>query len=146
MTSSRLNMPTTWLPVITGSWLTPSRSICWRAVHSSAARVRAFRLLQGKHDLGRTCRCPVRPWHFLDPVQGHQANGIRSALDEEAAAAAAQNVFIHELLQRQVRRDGCTVTAHGLRNRVTRQQTLKYHLMHLRRGGIVEKPADEGDP
>jgi hypothetical protein len=35
MTSSRLSIQTTWLSVITGSWFTPSRSICCRAVHNS---------------------------------------------------------------------------------------------------------------
>jgi L-histidine N-alpha-methyltransferase len=79
-----------------------------------------FQLLQGEHGLGCACGWPVGPGHFLHPVQGHQANGICSALNEKATSAAAEDVLIHELLQRQFCRDGGAVAVHGLRNRVIR--------------------------
>jgi len=38
------------------------------------------------------------------------------------------------------------MSAHGLRNFVACQQTLKHHLLRLRGSSVVEEPADKRDP
>src|SRR5574337_320769 len=38
------------------------------------------------------------------------------------------------------------MSAHGLRDSMARQQTLKHHLLHLGGSRVIEEPADERDP
>src|SRR5581483_2704053 len=99
-----------------------------------------------EHHLRSSRVSPVGSGYFLDPVKGHEANCVCSTIHQEAAATGAEDVFVHQLLQGQVCRDGDALSTHGLGSRVARQQTLKDHLVHLRRGCTVKEPADKGNP
>jgi hypothetical protein len=66
MTSSRLNMPTTWRSRVTGNWLTPLRSSFCRAVHTSASGF-ATEIQAKKHcpaDIVVWVDTPVGIYHF----------------------------------------------------------------------------------
>ena len=94
-------MPSTWLPVITGSWLTPQRSISSRATHSLVAGLSAS-VLRVEHYLRSGRGPPVGPEYFLDAVTDHQPDSVYSTIGYEAAATGAEDVFVHQLLQGQV--------------------------------------------
>ena len=67
-------------------------------------------------------------------------------IDNECAAAAADDVVIHELLKREIGGYRCHVDRSSPGQRYALRLHLYHHLLHLNRRGILQEPADECDP
>ena len=48
-------------------------------------------------------RLPFGTRHFLYPLQGHQTNGVVSTVDEKTVLPVAKDMFVHQILERQIR-------------------------------------------
>src|SRR6185437_9744101 len=109
-------------------------------------RIDAFELLEWKHDLRDARHRPFAAGHLFDAMQGDEADRVVSAVDEEAALAAHEDLSVHQRLERQVFRYHGVTCAHGLRRAMACQQPLKRHLLGLDRSRAIQKPADKRNP
>src|SRR5271169_5414207 len=85
-------------------------------------RINALRLFYGKHHLSDTRRRPFGVRHSPNPLQRHQTNGVASAVNEKTALPATENVFVYQLLERQICGNGGAMSSHGLRDFVACQR------------------------
>src|ERR1019366_1861598 len=107
---------------MTGIWLTPFRSIFWRADHSSVSGSTYFSCSKGSMTRAALVVAHSGRGTSLIRCKVIKPNGLVSSVNEETALPATEDLLVYQLLERQIFRNNGAMRTHGLRNGMARQQ------------------------